>query len=83
MVPRVSSRAALTAFSIGCFSRWAAFDFCSTSTLFMEQKVEITIRIETVSNSPSAPSPGRESVIDLVVAILFLITAILSLIAAL
>jgi hypothetical protein len=49
----------------------------------MEQKVEITIRTETVSDSPSAPSPRLESVINLVAAILSLIAATLGLIAAL
>lgn len=49
----------------------------------MERKIEIEIRTETVSDSPSAPSPGLVSVICLVVAILNLIAEILLLIAAL
>jgi hypothetical protein len=49
----------------------------------MKQKVEITIRIETVSDSTSAPLPSPESVINLVAAILSLIATILGLIAVL
>lgn len=49
----------------------------------MEQKIEVTILIHTVSDLPSAPSPSLESVIELVAATLKLIAAILFVIATL